>query len=114
MTTTAQNLSTATLSELLNVSVVNVSAALLTRTETVAKEVTVEVEARCPKGNYCNAGAKYVCPTNTYNDVEDATDLSFCKQCPPGTLSEALGLDSSAGCRPCRGRSSSCSPAPAR
>ncbi len=98
----AQSLSTVELSEQLNVTVVAATPAeLVTRVENVTRVVAVELEARCPKGHYCNAGSKFECPPNTYNDVVNATDLSFCKQCPPGTLSEALGLSSNAGCRPC-------------
>ena len=45
----------------------------------VTKEVTVEVEEKCPPGSYCNAGSKFACPVNTYNDLENANDVSFCK-----------------------------------
>ena len=74
---------------------------LVVRNETVTTTVTIEVESKCPRGSFCNAGAKFACPANTYNDVEDASDVSYCTPCPAGTLSNATGLASVDGCRKC-------------
>ena len=79
---------------LLNATVLDVSTALVTVEKTVEESVS-----ECPPGWYCNAGAKFECPVNTYNDVEDATDVRFCKPCPRNSGTLARG-------RACSGRKS--------
>ena len=87
---------------------VNVSqtaeAKVITRNITI--QVTTEVSAQCPRGSFCNAGNKFACPINTYNDVEDATDVRFCKPCPrnSGTLAEAAASVADCVCDRIRGQ----------
>lgn len=50
----------------------------------------------CPPGSYCEGGStllsKGTCPSHTFNPAENATDRSWCLECPDGYLCDGEGL----------------------
>ena len=48
----------------------------------------------CPTGSFCPTASQSptVCPRFTYNDIEEATSLEYCKTCPKGYLCNEDGI----------------------
>lgn len=47
----------------------------------------------CYPGHYCEASQPIqMCPERTYNDLDGATDVSWCKPCPPGYWCNEEGM----------------------
>jgi hypothetical protein len=86
----------------LNASTVLVEAPQFVRPNvTVTTTILTEDVVSCKKGYFCSAGKEFACPKNTYNDADDAIDMSFCKQCPENALSETNSSDiSQCICKP--------------